>query len=77
MADPGSRYLIVKLAALGDVAMASTLVGAIRARDPGAHVTWLCGTRVAELGRLLDGVDEVLEGRLSGRPIAEAGPRPC
>jgi heptosyltransferase-2 len=61
VADPGTRYLIVKLAALGDVAMASTLVGAIRARDPGAHVTWLCGTRVAELVRLFDGVDEVLE----------------
>lgn len=56
----GARYLIVKLAALGDVAMASTLPHAIRERDPGAHVTWLCGNTVADLVRLFAGVDEVL-----------------
>jgi heptosyltransferase II len=55
-----SRYLIVKLAALGDVAMASTLLAAIRRQQPDAHVTWLCGSRVADLVRLLPGVDEVL-----------------
>lgn len=56
----GARYLIVRLSALGDVVMASTLIGAIRARDPGAHITWLCGGGVAPLVRLFDGVDEVL-----------------
>ena len=55
------RYLIVKLAALGDVVMASTLVGAIRARDAEAHITWLCGSGVAPLVGLFDGVDEVVE----------------
>ena len=54
------RYLIVKLGAVGDVAMASALPGAIRRRHPDAHVTWLCGSRVAELVRLFDGVNEVL-----------------
>ena len=54
------RYLIVRLAALGDVAMGSTMIGAIRARDPDAHITWLCGSRVAELVALFDGVDEIL-----------------
>ena len=58
MSDP--RYLIVKLAALGDVAMASTLPGAIRSRHPGARITWLCGSRVAGLVGLIPGVDEVL-----------------
>ena len=63
--DPGSRgvttrYLIVKLAALGDVVMASTLVGAIRSRDPAAHITWLCGRGVAPLVELFDGVDDIV-----------------
>jgi lipopolysaccharide heptosyltransferase II len=56
----GRRYLIVKLSALGDVAMASTLPLAIHRRDPEAHVTWLCGAGVADLVRLFPGVSEVL-----------------
>jgi heptosyltransferase-2 len=56
----GARYLIVKLSALGDVAMASTLPGAIHARDADAHVTWLCGGAAADLVRLFGGVNEVL-----------------
>lgn len=54
------RYLIVRLAALGDVVMTSTLLGAIRERDSDAHITWVCGTAVAELVRLFDGVDDVI-----------------
>jgi heptosyltransferase-2 len=67
------RYLIVKLSAVGDVAMASTLPGAIRQRDPEARVTWLCGRRVADLVRLFDGVDEIItvdESRLLGGGLA-------
>ena len=56
----GARYLIVKLSALGDVAMASTLPNAIRRRDAEAHVTWLCGAGVADLVRMFVGVNEVL-----------------
>ena len=56
----GARYLVVKLAALGDVAMASALSEAIRRREPDAHVTWLCGRRVAELVDLFAGVSEVI-----------------
>ncbi len=56
----GAHFLIVKLGAVGDVAMASALPGAIRRRHPDAHITWLCGSRVAELVRLFDGVNEVL-----------------
>ncbi|HET7187961.1 MAG TPA: glycosyltransferase family 9 protein [Gemmatimonadaceae bacterium] len=56
----GGRYLIVKLSALGDVAMASTLPGAIRARDANAHVTWLCGGGAADLVRLFAEVNEVV-----------------
>lgn len=56
----GGRYLIVKLSALGDVAMASALPNAIRRRDPDAQVTWLCGGAVAELVRLFPDVNEIL-----------------
>lgn len=54
------RILIVKLAALGDVIMASTLIPAIRAQRPNAHITWLTGQGAAPLVRLFDGVDRVL-----------------
>lgn len=54
------RYLIVKLGALGDVAMASTLVGAIKATDPAGHLTWVCGRGTADLVHLFEGVDDVV-----------------
>jgi heptosyltransferase-2 len=54
----GKRYLIVRVSALGDVVMMSTLVAEIRRRDPGAHITWLCGSRLESLVGLLD-VDQV------------------
>lgn len=74
----GPRYLIVKLAALGDVALASALPEAIRRAQPDAHITWLCGAAVADLVRLFPGVDEVLvvdearllRGRLDQRVAA-------
>ncbi len=73
----GARYLIVKLSALGDVAMASTLPHAIHRRDADAHVTWLCGAGVAELVRMFAGVNEVLvaddEALLRGSGIRRAG----
>lgn len=56
----GRRVLFVKLAAMGDVAMASALPQTIKAMDPDAHVTWMCGRRVAELVKLFPAVDSVL-----------------
>jgi heptosyltransferase-1 len=41
------RVLIVRLSALGDVAMASPLIGALRQRYPGAHIAWLAQPEVA------------------------------
>jgi heptosyltransferase II len=55
----GRRYLIVRLSALGDVVMTSTLVREIRRRDPHAHISWLCGRRVHSLVALFD-VDDVI-----------------
>jgi heptosyltransferase-2 len=51
----------VRLAALGDAVLASSLIGAARSRDPEAHLTWLCGRRIAPLVRLFAGVDDVIE----------------
>ena len=69
------RILIVKLAALGDVIMASTLVPAIRAQHPDAEITWLTSEGAAPLVRLFDGVQRVItvnEHALftSGKPSA-------
>lgn len=76
------RVLIVKLAALGDVIMASTLVPAIREQCPGAEITWLVGEGSAPLVRTFEGVDRIVTvnepalltgGRLSSmRTIAGA-----
>jgi heptosyltransferase-2 len=68
------RYLIVRLAALGDVVMTSTLLGAIRQRDPDAHITWLCGQRVESLVRLFDDVDDVVVA--DELALLRGGPRP-
>lgn len=56
-----TRVLIVKLTALGDAVMASTLVRAVRQRWPDARIGWLAGRGIAPFVRLIDGVDEVIE----------------
>jgi heptosyltransferase-2 len=53
--------LIVKLVALGDIVMASTMVGALRRRWPDAHITWATGKGFAPLVRRFRGVDSVVE----------------
>ena len=53
------RILIVRLAALGDVVMASTIVTRVRAERPGAHVTWLTSIGARPLVELF-GVDEIV-----------------
>jgi heptosyltransferase II len=75
------RFLIIKIAALGDIAVASALLERIRSVHPDAHVTWLVGTKGADLVRLFGGVDEVLTvdeerllvGSLSQRLLGVSG----
>jgi len=55
-----ASVLIVKLAAIGDVAMALPMVTALRERDSGVRIAWLAGATVAPLLRAVDGIDEVL-----------------
>lgn len=49
--NQGHRYLIVKLAAIGDVIMALPMLEAIREGDKNANITWVCGRSVGTLLR--------------------------
>ena len=42
-------YLIIKIAAIGDVVMALPMLEAIKKETPDAHITWVCGKCVKEL----------------------------
>lgn len=55
------RVLLIKVAALGDAVMASTIVAAVQSRWPGAELTWVAGAPVAELARTFRGVDHVIQ----------------
>jgi heptosyltransferase II len=73
-------FLIIKLAALGDIAVSSALLTRIRSTSPRARVTWLVGEAGAPLVSLFD-VDEVvtvneralLTGTMAERAAALAG----
>src|SRR5687767_1428611 len=71
---PAPSFLIVRVVALGDVALATPLLSRIRAEHPDARITWLCGSGNEELVRLFPGVDEVIpinESRVfRGNPVA-------
>ncbi len=54
------RILIVKLAAIGDVVMALSMLPAARALHPNCHITWLCGAEVRPLLSEVKEIDEIL-----------------
>jgi heptosyltransferase-2 len=54
------RVLVLQVAALGDVVMASTLIGAVRDRWPSAWITWVTDEGFAPIVRRFDGLDEVI-----------------
>lgn len=53
------KYLIIKLAAIGDVVMAMPMVREIRKREPDAYITWVCGQAVKDLLTSLP-IDEII-----------------
>ncbi|MDB4877432.1 MAG: glycosyl transferase family 9 [Gemmatimonadetes bacterium] len=69
---PDEHFLIVRLAAVGDVVMASTLARRIRDEHPGAQITWLCGANVAPIVERFADVDNVLT--VDERRIFRGGP---
>ncbi|MEO6878376.1 MAG: hypothetical protein ABI205_07840, partial [Gemmatimonadaceae bacterium] len=54
------HFLIVRLGAVGDVVMASSLARRIRDERKDARITWLCGNGVAPLVRQFADVDDVI-----------------
>ncbi|MEO7085390.1 MAG: glycosyltransferase family 9 protein [Gemmatimonadaceae bacterium] len=54
------RILVVRLAGIGDVVMASTVLPKIREQWPSAVVHWVCGNTAAPLVEQFDGVDRVI-----------------
>lgn len=61
MAESRQKILIVRLAALGDIANTTALLSRIRSECPGAHITWVVGRGGAGLVRMFDGVDRIIE----------------
>ena len=43
MCNMAKKYLIVKIAAIGDIIMALPMIEEIRKDDPNADITWVCG----------------------------------
>src|SRR5215469_10923157 len=60
------RVLIVKLHAIGDVAMCLPIVVALRRRNPSVRISWLCGEASAPLIESVGGIEvlPVREGNL-------------
>jgi heptosyltransferase-2 len=54
------KILVVRLAGIGDVVMASTVVPRIRERWPEATIHWVCGDTAAPLVAHFEGVDHVI-----------------
>ena len=52
--------LVIRLSAMGDVVMASGLVGALRARYPGARLAWLVQPEAKDLLAANPALDEVI-----------------
>ena len=66
------RILIIRLAAIGDVVMASSLARRLRDAKPDAHITWLCGQTAAPLVECFADVDEVMS--IDDRRLLTGGP---
>jgi heptosyltransferase II len=56
----GEKILLIRLAAIGDVVMASTLARRLRQSSLNVSISWLCGATVAPLVEQLKDVDEVI-----------------
>ncbi|MBJ7449583.1 MAG: glycosyltransferase family 9 protein [Parachlamydiales bacterium] len=55
-----SNILIVKIGAIGDVIMATTMLTWIQKHKPGSKVTWMCGKTVLPLLQSIKGIDRII-----------------
>src|SRR5947209_18635145 len=76
-AKGAERFLIIRLAGIGDVVMASALAARLHAHAPSPHIAWLTGATAAPLVEQLKDVDEVIvadeQNLLAGDSIARLG----
>ena len=54
------KILIIRLAAIGDVVMASSLARRLRDAKPEAHITWMCGQAATPLVERFADVDDII-----------------
>lgn len=54
------KILIIRLAAIGDVVMASSLARRLRDAKPDAHITWMCGQAATPLVECFADIDDVI-----------------
>jgi heptosyltransferase-2 len=54
------KILIIKIGALGDVAIASTMLAPLKEKYPNSHITWLCGDDLIDLVRNFPEVDRII-----------------
>jgi heptosyltransferase-2 len=73
---PFQDLLIVRLAALGDVARATAIVARARAEQPHARITWVAGAEAVPLLELVPGLTRIVpvdDRRIfGGRPLEQA-----
>jgi heptosyltransferase-2 len=55
------KILIIRIAALGDVARATSMLSAVRSENPDAEISWLVGRSFRPLLAIVPGIDRVLE----------------
>lgn len=55
----GQRFLIVRLGAIGDIVVTTTLLHGLRSAWPDAHIGWLVDSRLAGMLEGLDALDRV------------------
>ncbi|MDR2104508.1 MAG: glycosyltransferase family 9 protein, partial [Deferribacteraceae bacterium] len=54
------RILIIKIGALGDIALASSILPALKESSPDSHITWLCGDDLEQLVANFSEVDKII-----------------
>ena len=53
------KFLVIKIAAIGDVIMALPMLNEIRYFNKNAHITWVCGKTVYPILKEFD-IDEII-----------------
>ena len=69
----GSRVLIIKLEALGDVLRTASFLPAISRRHGSPYICWMTRPEAVELVRMIEGIDEVIASDAEGMARLSTG----